>query len=112
MCQVSEGPGSLNPSLQICLEVPLDEQQNELSSQSSSELVLRGENQEVAQQVHDQDYQPLSTVAMEAICWGGWIFYNSRCVATFKESHSRAGERKRGRKQSNRQWRKAEQDHA
>lgn len=74
-------------------EVPLDKQKNELLSQTQSELVLRGWNQEATQQVHDQDYQPLSTVAMEWFYWGGATFYDSGCGAAFEESCSRAGRR-------------------
>lgn len=74
-------------------EVPLDKQQNELLSQSRNELVLRGGKKEATLQVHDQDFQPLATVAMETFCWGGVIFYNSGYVAAFGQNHSRAGKR-------------------
>lgn len=76
--------------------VPSAKQQNELLSQSQCELAPRGANQEAAQQVHDQDSPPLSTVAMELSNQGGAASQGSGCVVALRERHSRAGERTEG----------------
>lgn len=52
-----------------------------------------GEDQEVAQQVHDRSCQPLSSVSMEPSKRGVATFHDSSCVATFVASRSRAGKR-------------------
>lgn len=72
-------------------EIPSPKQQTELLSQIC--FIPRGENQEAAQQVLDQDSPPLSAVAMELSNQGGAAAQGSACVVALRR---RVGERREG----------------